>query len=320
MSLLRVEDLTVRFRTPAGTVTAVENLGFELAAGEALGIVGESGSGKSQTAFAIMGLLSDNASCSGRVLFDGHDLLQCARPELDQLRGARIGMVFQDPMTGLNPYLTVGRQMSEVLVQHRGTSLSEALAQSARMLDAVQVGESARRLGQYPHELSGGLRQRVMIAMALLCRPQLLIADEPTTALDVTVQAQLVALLARLRRELDLALLLITHDLGLVSELCDRTLVMYAGCVMESAMTETLLVAPRHPYTRALLAARPRLDTPRHGLLGAIPGAPPNALEVEPGCPFQPRCVEAVDDCARWRPSLRGAPAHPVACHLHGDS
>ncbi len=320
MALLSVEDLSVRFRTPAGEVAAVEQLSFELNAGETLGIVGESGSGKSQTAFAIMGLLADNATCSGAVNFEGEALLQLPRPALDRIRGSRIGMVFQDPMTGLNPYLTVGRQMSEVLQQHRGAGNREALADSARMLDAVQVSDAARRLQQYPHELSGGLRQRVMMAMSLLCRPKLLIADEPTTALDVTVQAQLVSLLVRLRRELDLSLLLITHDLGLVTELCDRTLVMYAGRAVEIAMTGTLLADPLHPYTRALLAARPRLDAPRHARLDAIPGAPPNPLEIGPGCAFQPRCAAAIEGCQRWLPDLRGSVRRRVACHLYRES
>jgi oligopeptide transport system ATP-binding protein len=255
MALLEVDDLQVRFRTPEGYVRAVNRLSFALGAGEALGVVGESGSGKSQMALAIMGLLATNAEVEGKVRFEGQELLRLKPAQMNRIRGAQIGMVFQDPMTSLNPYLNIGTQMAEVLVQHRGMNTVAGLAESARMLEAVRVSDATRRLRQYPHELSGGMRQRVMIAMTLLCRPRLLIADEPTTALDVTVQAQILELLADLRREFGVAVLLITHDLGIVAELCERTLVMYAGQLMEYGPTARLLSQPGHPWPS--LHARP---------------------------------------------------------------
>jgi oligopeptide transport system ATP-binding protein len=316
MNLLDVQDLEVAFRTDDGIVRAVNGLSLELRAGEALGVVGESGSGKSQMALAIMGLLAQNASTRGSIRFEGRELLGLAPAAMNRIRGASIGMVFQDPMTSLNPYLSVGRQMAEVLVQHRGMNWVAGLAESARMLEAVHLSDVRRRLEQYPHELSGGMRQRVMIAMTLLCRPKLLIADEPTTALDVTVQAQILQLLAELRREFGVAVLLITHDLGIVADVCERTLVMYGGQLMESGPTAQLLSRPGHPYTRGLLDSRPTLDSPLDRPLLAIPGAPPDLLQLPAGCPFSARCPLAFAPCRDQRPPLlEHAGGIRRACH-----
>jgi oligopeptide transport system ATP-binding protein len=315
--LLSVRDLEVIFKTPQGPLRAVDGLSFELEAGGSLGIVGESGSGKSQLALALMGLLPRNARVSGSAHFEDQDLLKLAPRKLNRLRGARIGMVFQDPMTSLNPHLTIGTQMAEVLQRHRGNSKRESLAEAERMLDAVRLAESRYALSRYPHEFSGGMRQRITIAMTLLCRPQLLIADEPTTGLDVTVQAQILRLLQEMQRELGLAVILISHDLGVVAELCPQTLVMYAGRMMESGPTAQLWSQPGHPYTRALLAARPRLDLPRQRELVSIPGQPPDPLRAVEACPFQPRCAHAYLSCVRARPPLRHTQADTLsACHL----
>ncbi|HKY90347.1 MAG TPA: ATP-binding cassette domain-containing protein, partial [Nevskiaceae bacterium] len=248
MSLLEVRDLDIRFRTPGGTVRAVDGLSFTLDAGQTLGLVGESGAGKSQTALALLGLTAPNAIVGGSIRFDGQELVGLRERELNRLRGRRIAMIFQDPMTSLNPYLRVGDQVGEVLRRHRGMSGSEASRESERLLDAVKIPAAAERVRSYPHELSGGQRQRVMIAMALAGEPQLLLADEPTTALDMTVQAQVVTLLEELRRTLGIAMLLITHDFGLVGELCDRVLVMYAGREVEAGPTASVLRFPAHPY------------------------------------------------------------------------
>ena len=319
MSLLEVEHLTVRFRTRDGDVQAVNDLSFSLAAGETLGIVGESGSGKSQTAMAIMGLLADNAVVSGRIHFEGQDLLTLRDRARRKIRGGRIGMVFQDPMTSLNPYLRIGVQMAEVLETHRGATRSAALAESQRMLEAVQLPDAQQKLRAYPHELSGGQRQRVMVAMTLLTQPALLLADEPTTALDVTVQANLLALLADLRRDLGVAMVLITHDLGVVAQVCDRTLVLYGGQCMELGPTASVINQPIHPYTQGLLAARPQWEGDRSAPLAALPGQPPDLAKLPPGCPFTARCPEAESHCEQRRPLQREMGDRVVACHLRGD-
>ena len=317
MSLLRVENLRIRFATARGVATVVDGVDFSMQAGEALAIVGESGSGKSQTALAIMGLLDEGAQVEGRICFDDRELLGLPAPEMARRRGAGIAMVFQDPMSSLNPHLTIGTQMAEGLIHHRGASRTQARAASLRMLDAVQLSDGARRLAQYPHELSGGQRQRVLIATSLLCEPRLLIADEPTTALDVSVQAQIVSLLAQLRRELGLSLLLIAHDLGLVAELCERSLVMYAGRVMESGPTREVLAVPAHPYTRALLAARPRIGG-GGGRLEAIEGTAPDPARRPNGCAFHPRCLQAADRCTQQVPSPRVVGSRQSVCHFDG--
>jgi len=272
-ALLRVDDLHVTFRTPDGEVEAVRGLSYELHPGETLGIVGESGSGKSQSVLALMGLLADNGRVDGRAIFAARPLLGLPERELNDIRGNRIAMIFQDPMTSLNPYLRIGEQMSHVLRLHEGMDRSAALRRCGEMLDAVHITEARRRLDMYPHELSGGMRQRVMIASALLCRPTLLIADEPTTALDVTVQAQILALMRELRTEFSMSIIFITHDLGIVAGNCDRVLVMQNGRAVETGTTDEIFYATRHDYTKALLAAVPRLDEPLTGINAGNRGA-----------------------------------------------
>jgi oligopeptide transport system ATP-binding protein len=316
MNLLDVRNLSVEFATADGNVSAVNDLSFSLAAGETLGIVGESGSGKSQTAMAILRLMARNAKVSGEILFQGQNLFALSADDMLKVRGQRIGMIFQDPMTALNPHLRIGTQLAEVLVAHRGQSWQQAMTESARMLQAVHIPAAAQRLQQYPHELSGGQRQRVMIAMALLCRPQLLIADEPTTALDVTVQAQILRLMAELRREFGLAMILITHDLGVMAQVCERALVMYGGQMMEQGPCRALLAQPVHPYTRALIASRPRLDGDLERELPVIPGAPPTAGDHLMGCPFAPRCQHVEDICRVQKPALRSGSERQWACHV----
>ena len=310
--LLEIDDLRVRFDTPTGAVQAVDGVSLAVAEGGSVAVVGESGSGKSQTAFSVLRLLARNGRADGRVLWRGEDLLTASERRMGDVRGEEIGIVFQDPMTSLNPYLRVGRQMAEVLEEHRGMGRRAAEAECARMLDAVRIPDAKARLRMHPHEFSGGMRQRIMIAMALLCRPALLIADEPTTALDVTVQAQIMDLLADLRREFGMALLLITHDLGIVAGACEETVVMYGGRVMEAGPTEALFARPTHPYTRGLLAAVPRIDD--DAPLAAIPGDPPSGPPLA-GCPFAPRCPLAFAPCPGERPSLTVAGPMRRACH-----
>jgi oligopeptide/dipeptide ABC transporter ATP-binding protein len=304
--LLRVHELTTEFRSDEGVVRAVDGVSFELAEGEMLGIVGESGSGKSATSLSIMRLLPPQGRVThGSVELDGGDLFALGEPAMRSVRGGRIAMIFQDPMTALNPYLRVGEQLVEGAVLHLGLSVTDAERRARALLDRVRIPDAAARLRSYPHELSGGMRQRVMIAMALLCDPELVIADEPTTALDVTVQAQILELLNELRRERGVSILLITHDLGVVAETCDRVLVMYAGRVVELASATELFSRPLHPYTRALLRSLPRLDAAPGGRLETIPGLPPR-LDRGPfsECSFAPRCSFVHDACKIADPPL----------------
>ena len=297
MALLDIKDLKVRFQTNDGEVNAVNGITLSLDRGGALGIVGESGSGKSQLAFAVMGLLAKNGKATGSVAFDGQEILNAPPSVINRVRANKIGMIFQDPMTSLNSYMRVSDQMVEVLLHHKGMSKTDAAKECIRMLDAVKIPDAAGRFRLYPHEFSGGMRQRVMIAMALLCKPDLLIADEPTTALDVTVQAQIMQLLGELRREFGMATILITHDLGVVAGFCDEVMVMYGGQVMEKSPVDPLFFAPSHPYTRGLLHALPRVDQEGEEL-ASIPGAPPNMMRAPKGCPFAPRCSFEIERCA----------------------
>jgi len=317
--VLDVRDLAVRFDTHGGSLRAVDGVSFRLKAGETLGLVGESGSGKSVTNLALLGLIPSppGAIESGTVMFDGRDLLKLPTSELRKLRGNRISMIFQDPMTSLNPLLTVGRQLGEVLEVHQGMSRREASKRAAKGLGDVGIPAPEERLEAYPHELSGGMRQRVMIAMALLCDPEVLIADEPTTALDVTIQAQILELLADLQQRRGTAIIMITHDLGVVAGMADRVNVMYAGRVVESAPVRPLFRSPAHPYTRALLASIPRLAASTDEDLAAIPGSPPDLADLPPGCAFGPRCTRVRDECRAAAPplvELDGDAARRAAC------
>ncbi|SDD74539.1 oligopeptide transport system ATP-binding protein [Paracoccus isoporae] len=315
MALLDIQDLHVTFQTNDGQVHAVNGINLSLNRGETLGVVGESGSGKSQLAFAVMGLLARNGRAAGSVRFDGQEILNAKPKLLNRIRAEKIAMVFQDPMTSLNPYMRVADQMAEVLVLHQGASKRDAVAESIRMLDAVRIPDARGRARLFPHEFSGGMRQRVMIAMALLCQPDLLIADEPTTALDVTVQAQIMTLLADLQAEFGMAMMLITHDLGVVAGACDRVTVMYGGRIREEGPTDPIFADPAHPYTKGLLAAIPRVDQ-KGDRLSAIPGSPPNMSNPPPGCAFAPRCDFAMEICVQDRPALAAfAPGRARACH-----
>ena len=303
MPLLEVNHLSVKFQMVDSQITAVNDVSFSLERGQTLGIVGESGSGKSQTVLAMMGLLANNGQATGSVKFEEQELLGMPVKALNKIRGNRVAMIFQDPMTSLNPYLSVERQLTEVLEFHQGMSRQAARAGALRALDAVKIPDAARRMRMYPHEFSGGMRQRVMIAMALLCRPDVLVADAPTTALDVTVQAQIISLLRELQRDNGTAIVMITHDLGVVAGLCDKVIVLYGGRVMEQGTADSIFYQPSHPYTIGLLAAIPRPDLTDRPLV-AIPGVPPNMAHLPPGCPFSERCPLADAQCYDVRPRL----------------
>jgi oligopeptide transport system ATP-binding protein len=316
MPLLEVRNLDVGFDTPEGEVHAVNSLNFSIEAGDTLALVGESGAGKTQSMMAIMGLLTENGHAKGEAIFKGEDLLAMSTPELNEHRGSEISMIFQDNMTSLNPYLRIEKQMIEVVMQHRGVSRTYARARAVEMLRAVRIPDPERSIRQYPHEFSGGMRQRVMVAMGLLSEPDLLIADEPTAALDVTVQSQITHLMSELREKSNTAIILISHDLGVVAGLCDRVLVMYAGEAVECGSVEQVYYDPKHPYTQGLLQSVPRLDRPEDMELHAIPGNPPNLLSLPEGCKFRDRCPKAFDKCSEKPPMQLDEDRHAYRCFL----
>jgi oligopeptide transport system ATP-binding protein len=313
--LLQVSNLQTSFHTRHGIVRAVNGVSFALEKGETLGIVGESGSGKSVTCYSLMRLIPQPPGRieGGSAMFDGADLLKISNEQLRRIRGKRVSMIFQDPMTSLNPYLRVSEQIIEPLLIHENMSRDDAMRRAITMLEEVGVPDAARRIRSYPHEFSGGMRQRVMIAMALITKPELLIADEPTTALDVTVQAQILELVKKMQREIGMAVIWITHDLGVVASFCKRVLVMYAGRIVESAPTDELYSRPRHPYTRALQKSIPALQ-PKGAELYTIPGMPPDLSKPIPGCPFVPRCEFAKDHCSEPVELKEIGSGHATAC------
>jgi peptide/nickel transport system ATP-binding protein len=321
VALLEVKDLKVHFQTDDGIVMAVDGVSYEVAKGQVMGIVGESGSGKSVSSLTVMGLtrFSGNAHISGSIVFDGRDLLQLSDEDLRRLRGNEISMIFQDPLSSLHPFYKIGDQLVEAMRAHRDVTKAQALDRAVEMLGLVGIPEPRRRIDAYPHEFSGGMRQRVMIAMALMNDPKLLIADEPTTALDVTVQAQILEVLQRLQQELDTAIVMITHDLGVVAEIADEIAVMYAGRIVEHAPKDAMFAAPEHPYTWGLLRSIPRLDLPRDEPLVPIPGRPPSLINPPSGCAFHPRCPYVRESHKRVDPKLAETAAgdhHRVACLL----
>jgi oligopeptide/dipeptide ABC transporter ATP-binding protein len=317
-NLLEVSDLRVHFQTDDGVLTAVDGVSFQIAAGEALGLVGESGCGKSVTASSILKLLDSPPAryAGGEIRLHGENLLDLDERAMRRVRGKKIAMVFQEASASLNPLMTIGKQIAEGIIEHERASRRDAREKAVEMLKRVGIPSPEIRFDEYPHQLSGGMKQRAMIAMALACRPELLIADEPTTALDMTIQAQILDLLTELRREFAMALLLITHDLGVVARTCDRVAVMYAGKVVETAPADEVFVRPRHPYTLGLLRAIPSMAGERKALLQAIPGSLPNPLALPTGCRFRARCGLARDQCIE-EPELRGlSETHSAACHF----
>jgi oligopeptide transport system ATP-binding protein len=318
MNLLEVRDLHVEFKTREGVVKAVNGVNYSVDQGETLAVLGESGSGKSVTAQAVMGILDmpPGRIPRGEILFEGQDVLKLKEDRRRKIRGAGMAMIFQDALSSLNPVLSVGEQLGEMFVVHRGMSRKDSRAKAVELMDRVRIPAAKERVGQYPHQFSGGMRQRIMIAMALALEPKLIIADEPTTALDVTVQAQVMDLLAELQRELDMGLILITHDLGVVADVADRIAVMYAGRIVETAPVHEIYRNPAHPYTKGLLESIPRLDQKGQELY-AIKGLPPNLLHIPPGCAFNPRCPRARDVCRTEVPPLYDvAEDRQSACHF----
>ena len=317
--LLEARNLCVEFATREGVVRAVSEVDLELAAGETLAIVGESGSGKSQMLLSMLGLVARNARITGNVRFKGEELVSASENRLNEIRGSGIGLVFQDPMTSLNPYLSIGLQLTEPVRIHKGADRATAAAEAIEILKAVHITEPERRMQQYPHQLSGGMRQRVAIAMALICRPEILIADEPTTALDVTVQAQVLSLLREIRERFGTAVILVTHDLGVIAELADRVNVMYAGKIVERGSVDDIFYDCRHPYTEALERSIPQFTAVRPARLTAISGNPPNPVRLPPGCAFAPRCPYRLDICDKSVPPLESVSAnHAKACFYEG--
>ncbi len=326
-TILRVKDLEISFKTQFGVVTPVDDVRFDLKKGETLGIVGESGCGKTITAFSILRLLPKNAILGTRteISFEGKNVAHFSKEQLQKIRGKKISMIFQEPMTSLNPVYTVGQQLSEVFMLHERVTEKQAWSKSLELLQMVRIPEPSKRIRDYPHLLSGGMRQRVMIAMALACKPLLLIADEPTTALDVTIQAQILELIDELRTKQNTTTIIITHDLGVVAEMCDRVIVMYAGQIVEAAEIFALFSNPKHPYTQGLIHSIPRIEVPKQDQkrLHVIPGYVPHPSAFPKGCRFQPRCQQAMERCLLEIPPVRSIQGHQVKCWLYeqeGDS
>ena len=317
-NILEVQNLQTSFFTHVGEVKAVGGVSFQVGVGEAIGIVGESGSGKSVTSLSIMRLLTyPGQIVGGSINFAGKDLVKATEKEMQRIRGNEISMIFQDPMTSLNPVFTIGNQIMEPLMRHQKLSRSEAKAKAIEMLRLVGIPSPEKRAAQYPHEFSGGMRQRVMIAMALSCQPKLLIADEPTTALDVTIQAQILELMKELKEKINTSIILITHDLGVVAEVCSRIIVMYAGIIVEQGTREDIFYNPRHPYTWGLLKSIPHIEAEKKERLIPIDGQPPDLLKPPAGCPFYPRCEHAMEICVEQRPPYTDlSPVHKAACWL----
>ncbi len=318
MDLLEITDLTVTFPTPAGAIRAVDDLSLSVSAGRVLGLVGESGCGKTMTALSIMNLVPPPGRIAGTVSFEGRDLLALPADEVRRIRGARVSMVFQEPMTALNPVFTVGNQISEVLTTHEGISPGDALDRSVELLRSVGIPSPEKRVHEYPHQLSGGMRQRVMIAMAIACRPALVLADEPTTALDVTIQAHILELLTRIQAEMGMAMVLVTHDMGLIAERAHEVAVMYAGRIVEQADTGALFASPLHPYTRGLLASIPQPGETKRTRLRTVAGSVPRLSELPKGCAFMPRCDLADGRCETGPDLVEVAPGHKVRCWKSG--
>ena len=322
-NMLEVRDLKTHFLTDAGIVKAVDGISFDLKQGETLGIVGESGCGKSVTNLSIMRLIPSPPGkiVGGEIFFEGQDILKLSESELRHIRGNMISMIFQDPMTSLNPFLKISTQMIETICIHQDISKKAALEKSIDMLNLVGIPDAKSRIHNYPHQFSGGMRQRVMIAMALSCEAKILIADEPTTALDVTIQAQILELIQKLSRQLNTSVIIITHDLGVVAGMCDNVCVMYAGKIVEKAKTEDLYAHPAHPYTFGLIQSVPRLDKAKNGRLFSIEGQPPNVIDLPPCCPFHPRCEKAMDVCrTQYPPTKNLGEHHEVSCWLYTDA
>ena len=323
-ALLQVRGLKTSFRTGAGLAKAVDGVEFDIGVGEVVGLVGESGSGKSVTALSILRLIPDPPGkiVAGTILYKGQDLLKLSWPEIRKVRGKEISMIFQEPMTSLNPVLTIGDQVMEVIIEHENVSKKEAFHRAVQMLQHVGIPEPSTRMNDYPHQFSGGMRQRVMIAIALACNPSLLIADEPTTALDVTIQAQILELMIRLKQERkDAAILLITHNLAVVAETCDRVIVMYGGKIQEIAPVKELFRNPLHPYTKGLMASLPKVDGEKQHRLQTIPGNVPSIMDLPVGCKFVTRCSVRIDKCALIEPELlETTPGHWVRCHLVNEA
>ena len=318
MKLLEINNLRIFFDTPEGIVKAINDVSLDLLNNESLAIVGESGSGKTQLVFSILGLLARNGTATGSIKYESQEILNLPEEKINQIRTKKISIIFQDPMTSLNPYMRICDQMNEVIIHHKGLNKKDATNQSIRMLDAVKIPDAKNKINMFPYEFSGGMRQRVMIAISLLCNPNIIIADEPTTSLDVTVQAQIMELFKDIQKEFKTSFILITHNMGIVADACLKTLVLYGGKIMEYGLTTDVFLNPSHPYTIGLLETMPRIDR-EYDILKTIPGNPPNMLNLPNGCPFSNRCKYKINDCIELHPLIKtiNNKNHQRACHVH---